>query len=857
MPQNVETPDYAVNVTEKHEALPSKSRLLWYETGIVLGQGGFGITYLCHDNNLDKLVAIKEYFPIDLATRDDKSLFLSVPRTTAGAYQAGLKRFISEARTLSLFKHPNIVGVSNVFQRNNTAYMVMDYEEGESLDYLFENKHLKTEKQLLDIVLPILDGLRVVHEAGFVHRDIKPSNIYVRKDGSPVLLDFGSARQTAHDRQSTKTTTRFVTPAYAPFEQYDSAGGKQGPWTDIYSLGATLYLIVTGTKPVEALTRAIAVAQHGDDPYQPAAQVASRGYSASFLTAIDLAMMFYPGSRPQSADAWSRMLSGETPLPAVAGRRKSVFMQVAKRLGGAYSEARRKPTSSGSTSHQNAFPPSAPAPAPDKTATATPHPVSSAADPQRASRKVLVAATVPALVTLTWFVLTYGLPTESGLEQAENELAVTPADFTTEPQDRARGVESSAVAAFQQTTTDTKDADTQQDTANEELSAAEQLLAEDRLAEAKGRLQSAERLEPDNVNLARLRAELATREQKLKVTSLLADAERRLASGQLAEPVQDSALAIYRQILAIEPGNAVAHAGLQTIVDRYVELADRFLRTDQLDQAEQAVRMIESIATDNVEASQLRQRIRAQARTIELAGLLSDADEKFGAAELTQPAGDNALAMYRQVLAKDPQNAAAQRGVQNVIRHYLDAANDLLAAAQTARAEAQLTIVEKIDSSNPEAEALRARIEAIAQKQAEQKRAAAREQTARETREKQRQRENAAAAGGVDQSDAERVNGIIEEFKLAFEQRDIERLQSVAHLSPERRRFIEDLFSRHKAIRVSISELSVERRGSASARITIERLITNEGDAVIPAPAWKQARLATVKKGDYWQKLTW
>jgi len=174
-------------------------------------------------------------------------------------YAWGLTRFLEEARTLARFRHPNIVPVSNVFEKHGTAYMVMDYQRGRSLARAMRTEDLADERTLLRILHPLLDGLAVIHESGLVHREIKPDNVFLREDASPVLLDFGSARQAL---ESTQRMTTLVTPGFAPIEQYTqrrdsgSGGSEQGPWTDIYSLGATAYRLVAGCEPVDAVARA-------------------------------------------------------------------------------------------------------------------------------------------------------------------------------------------------------------------------------------------------------------------------------------------------------------------------------------------------------------------------------------------------------------------------------------------------------------------------------------------------------------------------------------------------------------------------------------------------------------------------
>ena len=291
------------------DSLPAGFSLLWYQIQSVLGRGGFGITYLARDNNLDHDVAIKEYLPVDYAGRNEDDS--TVKPLTAGheqIYDWGLKNFISEAKTLAKFKHPNIVRVHSVFDYYNTAYMVMEYERGEELSTRIKRGDEFNEQQLLDIIIPLIEGLSVVHEAGFIHRDIKPSNILIRGDGSPVLLDFGSARLAIGEH--TRTLTSMVTFGYAPFEQYNQGGEKQGAWTDIYSLAATLYFAVTGEIPIESMKRATALMNGEADPLMPASQLAAGKYSAHFLNAIDIALNFRIQDRPQTDIAWRDMLLG-------------------------------------------------------------------------------------------------------------------------------------------------------------------------------------------------------------------------------------------------------------------------------------------------------------------------------------------------------------------------------------------------------------------------------------------------------------------------------------------------------------------------------------------------------------------
>src|SRR4029077_1605541 len=176
-------------------ALPSGYALHEYRIEQTLGVGGFGLTYLATDSNLNLKVAIKEYLPGDLAQRGEDQSVRPKSESTSESFKWGLSRFLDESRTLASFRHPNIVRVMRFFEANGTAYMVMEFVEGAPLPDWISTRRPLAEAQVAALVAPLLDGLEVVHKSGFTHRDIKPPNIYIRDDSSPVLLDFGAARQ--------------------------------------------------------------------------------------------------------------------------------------------------------------------------------------------------------------------------------------------------------------------------------------------------------------------------------------------------------------------------------------------------------------------------------------------------------------------------------------------------------------------------------------------------------------------------------------------------------------------------------------------------------------------------------------
>ena len=296
-------------VPQPLHALPQGYRLQEYELVRVLGFGGFGMTYLGFDHNLDKAVAIKEYLPSDIAIRTADRSVAPQASNFRGDFQWGLERFLDEARTLARFDHRHIIKVYRFFEAHGTGYIVMEYAEGETLSAHLERKGPLQEAELKAILYPLLDGLEVVHGADFLHRDIKPGNIVLRDaDDSPVLLDFGAARQAVGAKS--RSVTSIVTPGYAPIEQYSSRG-HQGPWTDLYALGGVCYRALTGDVPEDATDRM------RDDPLVPVAQRCAGRASAAFLSAVDWALSVDEGARPQNVGAWREAMEVETAAEVV------------------------------------------------------------------------------------------------------------------------------------------------------------------------------------------------------------------------------------------------------------------------------------------------------------------------------------------------------------------------------------------------------------------------------------------------------------------------------------------------------------------------------------------------------------
>jgi Protein kinase domain/WD domain, G-beta repeat len=298
-------------------ALPGGTELAGdYRIDRVLGAGGFGVTYLADEMALSRKVSIKEYFPSDFAARTNDGGASPRSEDCSGDYTWGLERFIEEAQTLAKFNHSNIVRVYRTFRANNTAYMVLHFEEGQSLKaWLKGLNRAPRQKELDAIVAPLLDALQTIHKAEFLHRDIAPDNIIIRKAGDPVLIDFGAARSDIAAHSKTKTVSALVKPGYSPYEQYAETSKQQGPWTDIYALAATLYHAVTGKRPPDSPSRML------KDEMVPAHNAALSSYRSTFLDAIQHGLALSVSARPQSVAEWrGALLAPEPEKPGVIAR---------------------------------------------------------------------------------------------------------------------------------------------------------------------------------------------------------------------------------------------------------------------------------------------------------------------------------------------------------------------------------------------------------------------------------------------------------------------------------------------------------------------------------------------------------
>ncbi|WP_460426068.1 serine/threonine protein kinase [Azotobacter armeniacus] len=273
----------------------------------VLGIGGFGIVYRAFDHTLQRVVAIKEYMPSMLAVRrSDLTVSLRGERYAA-TFQAGQAGFINEARLLAQFDHPGLIKVLRFWEDYGTAYMATPFYEGQTLEQRLAGGRALAEAEILRLIAALLGALETLHRAQCFHRDIALDNILIQPDGRPILLDFGAARKLIGDLVDDSTI--MLKPGYAPIEQYtDDPSLRQGPWTDLYALGAVIHVLVSGTLPPAAVVRSI------QDNYVPLAGRAL-GYGQPLLQATDRALQLCIEDRPQNVVGFAALLGLQSNSP--------------------------------------------------------------------------------------------------------------------------------------------------------------------------------------------------------------------------------------------------------------------------------------------------------------------------------------------------------------------------------------------------------------------------------------------------------------------------------------------------------------------------------------------------------------
>jgi serine/threonine protein kinase len=319
---------------QNNAPLPEGLDIAGYRIVKKIASGGFSIVYLAYDED-GNAVAIKEYLPSTLALRQPGELVPFIAPENLPVFRIGLKCVFEEGRALARITHPNVVSVLNFFRANETVYMVMAYESGRSLqDHILRRrekgeKPLVSERFIRKMFSQVMNGLREVHTNKLLHLDLKPANIYLRVDGTPILLDFGAARQTL--RTDSPKLYPMYTPGFAPPELY-SKNGNLGPWTDIYSIGASIFSCMVGAPPQPADQRMI------NDKMESHYSKLEGVYSAELIRVVRWSLMIDPLQRPQSVFAMQKALKTHVPqakelhaLQKIARRFRSLFASKSER----------------------------------------------------------------------------------------------------------------------------------------------------------------------------------------------------------------------------------------------------------------------------------------------------------------------------------------------------------------------------------------------------------------------------------------------------------------------------------------------------------------------------------------------
>lgn len=323
----ISIPADAQNALQPNEhVLPIGTILGEFEIIDIIGWGGFGIVYLVYDHSLERKVALKEYMPSSFAIRNHQGEITLKSESSRDVFLAGLRSFINEAKLLAHFDHSSLVKVYRFWESNGTAYMVMPFYQGITLkDKILNIDKLPDEKWLKNILFQLLDALNVLHKdtPPCLHRDISPDNILILSDDRALLLDFGAARRVISDM--TQSLTVILKPGYAPIEQYaEEANLTQGPWTDIYALGAVIYFAITRKAPTPSVSRLIS------DKLTPLNEFAANQYSNTFLQGIDEALAIRPEHRPQSVEEFRKLL-GITQQQVISGNFNALDKRTSKK----------------------------------------------------------------------------------------------------------------------------------------------------------------------------------------------------------------------------------------------------------------------------------------------------------------------------------------------------------------------------------------------------------------------------------------------------------------------------------------------------------------------------------------------
>ena len=871
---------------KNNNALHEGYLLHWYEIKRIIGRGGFGITYLAHDNNLARYVAIKEFMPEDFATRESDSTVHPKTGEHRSLYEWGMERFIKEARTLAKFNHPNIVRVLSVFEENNTAYMVMEYAQGEDLSTVYKNSPKFTEERFLDTFIPVMDGLALVHNAGFIHRDIKPANIYMCENNSPLLLDFGSARQSIGGK--TKALTSLVTYGYAPFEQYNEGSGKQGPWTDIYALGACIYVGATGQKPVDALQRGGNFLESGIDSYRPLSIIAKGEYSENFLLAVDNALMFKIEERPQNILDWADMLLGKTLAPDLPEHMimlpedDKTIVQPTVVINTNASTAPSQGTQGLVNAHGKR--------STDVTDTMVLNRNRSASEKSEnldihvdsgsnITREILNI--ISGLFNIIRELISSLRSTFSTSDKAWLPIAIGGSSIlliitliafysnspTPEASDTAQGLQQQK--QLEQLLSDAKHALSQKKYVTPDNENAfyyyQQVLKIQ--PDNKPALTGIDKIESQLFKLARTEYDtgdmtaaskyleqlatvnpLSDEASKLKyiiqdhlkkvaqLNNLLNKAVEKINKSEYTSPVNDNAFYYYQQVLILDPDNQAAEKGINNIEDQLQKLADAAYDNNQYNQSLEYLTQLESINPGSNTAKSLRDRIvKEQSKQSQITVLLNKAASQIENNQYSTPKNSNAYETYNKILKLEPENEQAIDGLNNIQGHYKTLFEKYIAASKLSKAESVISIMKNISAPSSSIKQMQKTLEVS-----------------------QRKSSTASANKSVSRRlDINQASKLVGEFQSAIQQHNEIKLNTMSQYAPGREQFVSQLMSQYLKINARISNLRlISRDNEVKAHVELTDLVDINNNNISPG-SWSKFEIVVRENNKKQLKIYW
>ncbi len=648
------------------QPLKPGSRIGSFNIKAALGVSNHGVIYLARDTVHIREVAIQEYFPRTLVERSPDGVRALALESKDEIFEDGLTRFLQDARILAQIHDPYVARVIEYTETNGTAYLVMEYEAGQTLgNYLAKQPKLNDE-DLHKVLVPMLKGLRIVHSEGLLHLDITPSNIFLRQNGPPVLIGFGSAGRTV-EHENVSLDSR-ITPGYSPIELYHE-GGNLGPWTDLYALGATIYRAISGVAPVDATKRVTAIAQGEEDPMVPAMEIGRGDYGTHVLGNIDWMLQPVISDRPESAGAVLGLLTTEHQSPqrstAAYPQQKGLDPTSSQRDAASY----RLPYRSLRQPKGNA------------------RAVAGLKKIRRPNGWVVAGGILSAIIALALWQTRSELNQPPTADSGDRAAETTPDTASRRPQDP----KSATTPAIDEAVQFGRDDDDLRAAAFRELE-QEQKQIEALLTSAREHIES-ERLvfPPEDNALSDFRAILNLDPDNVDakegidriVTRLVEDARASFDREQLREA--------------------------ETQLDEI-----EYIQSGRADVAvlRQEIRAYRNRLEEDERAAELRREQEVSERRRRIADLLARAESAERDERLTAPEDDNAYYYYRKIQELDEANAQALAGLKRVRRLLLDRVGHAVINDDFERGEALLAAATAIEADAETVELLRTQLQA-------------------------------------------------------------------------------------------------------------------------------------------------